>query len=362
MVSLSSASLAVLAKADTYKANTSKAVTATQAKAVPVKAITNKINTVQTGLSSIGLGEKTLAAQKALAEKWGITTFDVKGNISQVPTTRSIDPKINVGTGILTNSAYNDSVALLVQQEQAKISSVGNSNNNPIITGITDFIDSFFHIDKTSEIPDELKAQIKEIDDQITTLSNERDAGVADYTKRAMLPEGRTELNTILEREGFRETYRLKIEALNKQKARLLLDFKTKIEFLPKVQSLIDSLKLYGNIEVLTPQLKTEIQDRIAQGSALLEKIISENLNITRAKVSELQQAMILAANVMELPITSIQTTVKGNMDGTAEVIDVFNLLNPAKTASDRVKEIIASYRDQKEAIKILLQTGEFSS
>ena len=361
MASLSSASLAVLAKANAYKQNTKSNVKETQSKAVPIKAITTKINTVQTNLSKIGLGEKTLAAQKALAEKYGIVTFDVKGNISQVPTTRPIDTTINVGTGILTNSSYNDSLAVLIQQEQAKTNTGISGNNNPILTGITDFIESFFHTSVPTDIPIEIQEQIKRIDDKILEHKKSIDSAKLEYAGRintsniADVNYFTNELNATV------NMYQRLIDGLNGEKNKILLDYKTKVEFLPKVQSLIDSLNLYGKIDTLTPQLKTEIQDRIAQASEILEKIIGENLDITKQKIMELQQAMILAANVMQLPITAAQQTVKANMDGTAEIFDIFNLLNPAKSIDDRVKELIFDFRAQKQAMIVLLQTGEFT-
>lgn len=361
MVSLSNASLAILAKADAYKQNTKTSVQTVQAKAVPVKAITTKINTVQTNLSSIGLGEKTLAAQKALAEKYGITTFDVKGNISQVPTTRPIDPTINVGTGILTNSSYNDSIKILVQQEQAKTTSGNSGIGSGIITGITDFFDSFFNTGTLNDIPEDVQKQLDDIDIQIADAKKAIDDENTRYNIEIAGQEGHAAFNIASLHQTSLNAINAILLARQKKRERILFDYKTQKEFLPKVQSLIDSLNLYGKIDTLTPQLKTEIQDRIAQASALLEKIIGENLSIARSKISELQHAMLLAANVMELPVTAIQTTVNSNMDGTAEVLDIFNLLNPSKSVTDRAKDIIFEYRAQREAITVLLQTGEFN-
>ena len=58
------------------------------------------------------------AAQQALSEKYGIATFDIKGNVSSIPLTRPLNTSINVGTGStgLTSQVLNQFLAKLSPQ------------------------------------------------------------------------------------------------------------------------------------------------------------------------------------------------------------------------------------------------------
>lgn len=62
------------------------------------------------------IGAKTLAAQQALSNKYGIPTFTTSGKISTVPTNQPINKKINVGLGGFSssralNAAINSKIA-----------------------------------------------------------------------------------------------------------------------------------------------------------------------------------------------------------------------------------------------------------
>ncbi len=59
---------------------------------------------------SLMLGARTIAAQQALSEKFGIPTFNLKGGGSTLPQTRPLDTRINVGVGGfgLTLDTFNE--------------------------------------------------------------------------------------------------------------------------------------------------------------------------------------------------------------------------------------------------------------
>ena len=361
MASLSAKSKAVLAKAAAYKTNTASAVKKTQASVSPVSKIANKVNTVQTSLASFGLGEATKKAQQALSEKYGISTFDVKGDISTVPTTRPIDTSIDVGTGRLTRSSYTDSVAILTQQAQTAVLPQPTIFNNPIVSGITEFFDQFFHTENKSEIPDEIKAKIQEIDDKILEVTARHDKEIAEIDARPTAGDFRTQESDRAYKIARNTSYQNEINALNKQRDQILLEYKASVEIVPKIELMIKGLDQYAVIDRLTPLLKTEIEDRIQQASELIQTILEKSIKVPQEILNRLNKSILLAVNVIKLPVQAAQDTATANMDGTAEMIDLFGTLGTPKSIDDRVKEIIADYRAQKQAITVLLQTGEFS-
>lgn len=361
MQTLSAKSKSVLAKVSAYKTNTSSSVKKTQSSVSPVSKVSNKINTVQTSLSSFGLGEATKKAQQALSEKYGITTFDVKGDISTVPVTRTIDTTINVGTGRLTRSSYNDSTALLVQQAQAAVLPQPTILNNPLVSGITEFFDQFFHTENTSELPEDVKAKIKIIDDQILEVITRRDKEMSEIDAKPVAGDFRTQEGDRAYKASRSSSYQGEINNLIKQRDQILLTHKSNVEILPKIELMISGLDQYATIDRLTPLLKTEIENRIQQASELITTILEKSIKVPQEILNRLNQSILLAVNVIKLPVQAAQEKAKSDMDGTAEMIDVFDLLNQPKSIDDKVKEIIADYRAQKQAIIVLLQTGEFS-
>lgn len=325
------------------------ATQAAQARVSSTTTLTTKVDTLQTKLSNDNsIGAKTKAAQQALSEKYGIPTFDTKGFISTVPTTRPLDTSINVGTGALTANAYNQSLTYLIQQAQAPINGGVGGFIDTIGRGISGVIDYFFPKTDVSDLTDEQKAKIKDFDTQIESLTKQREAFLA--------------------QAGLNSEYAIragnlsqKIDELEKGKNDVLRRYRLSNELLKEIKSQIEVLTNLSKTGVVTAALKTTIDEEIQKASALIETKLRENLDITQETITQLQKAMLAAIEIKKIPIKEEQEQIQQKIQDDFDLWKTIqNMGKPS--VQDKIRDYIDDYRAQRGAIDILITTGEFKA
>lgn len=249
--------------------------------------------------------------QQELSETFGIPTFDIEGNISTVPTTRSINTSIDVGTGRFTESAFKKSLDILTQ-EQSIFNALGSGFKQFITDPIIEIFDALF-TDKVIEgLPLLQQQRIKEIDVEILSLEarlipvpackqiftqtifrgfsrmvlsrtdcTEKDAAEKQNSQfDVIISRLKTERNAIIQEFGVIAGAREEIEKITAQ-----------------INSLIDA-------KPFTAQIKAELQNKLQEGSIAIEKILEKSINIEQSELSVLQIAMQAGAFALQQEIS----------------------------------------------------------
>lgn len=356
----SAASKTVLAAYNNYKKSVNAKTAAAQTQPKTPKAISTKINIVQTALSNRNVSDALKRAQQALSEKYGIPTFDPQGFISTVPTTRPIDTSINVGTGALTQSAFSESVRILTEQAQIPTASSGGGIVDFIGKSINDFFDSVF---KTTpeNLPDEIKAKLADIDNEIL-VNNRAIQGISEKYSDAL-----NRFNNAKSVDMYQDTLRIiasesaqyntAISRLLKQKDDILLKYKIDTEINSKISQMIADLEALRTIPNMTAEIKAQIKEKLSESSALIERILLENLDVSKDLLKSLQSKMSVLAEKYNEQITVIHDDMKNNIDVGKELLEFFG--GVSKTISDLAFDFVDSFKAQKQAIAILRAEGQ---
>jgi len=244
-----------------------------------------------------GLGAATLAAQKALADKFNIVTFDTKGNISQVPTSGIVDPNINVGTGRFTSEAFAKSVQVLTQQIKP-VAPQTNVFEDFVFKPITEAIDAIFGIVKEEDLDEAHKEMLRKIDAEIEAANKQladleqqlNNVGLNSGTGRAAASYNETRARSII--VSIEETKKLLTE-LKAKRANVFKLFASSKILTDQMKQLTDAMKKLLKEENITIELKAAMSKLIEQGSKLIEKMYLNNATITYSVIQDLQNAML---------------------------------------------------------------------
>lgn len=309
--------------------------------------VVQKVNTVQTTLSSVGLGDATKKAQQALSEKYGIPTFDIKGNISTVPVTRPLDTSIPVGTGNLTDSAFKKSLDFLIQQQTTP--SFGGSNAIAAITApITALIETLFPKLDLTDLTDEQRKTIQGIDDQIKELN--RQIGLQGQGASQGDANAQIQLSKLAAR----------VDELERTKADLLRRYRGGNNIIKEINEQIKILNDLAKQQEVTQQLKDNITLEIQNASALIEKVLRDGLEIPKATITELNKAQLAANNKFKEDITKMQDEKKKDVDILGDFLNPFSAFFEALSSifnppmEDRIDRIVKDNRAAVEAYKRL--------
>ena len=355
--------MAILKKAQDYKAKNNQVVRSTISNANDQNKLFRQVSKVQTELKHDGLSAATIKAQQELSEKYGIPTFDVKGNISTVPSSGIINTDINVGTGNLSDSDYKKSIDVIVRNQSIPASSGGSGLFDGIAKGVTEFFDDIFKFDTIESIPEEIAAQIDEIDRQIAELKR-RLGELPQQPNRSNFATDQEYNRKVAELASFRNeavSINNQIESLMKRRTEIMLNYKTKTDIMDKIRLLIDDLTALSQVETLTAELRVTIQEKIAEASKTVERILVENLNVTQATINELNRAVLLANERYKAQATISINDANDNIDGTAELIQLFPELFKDKSDNEKAEQLVKDYQIQKLAIQMALARGVFN-
>lgn len=362
-MSLSSQSLAILKSVQDYKANNAEVVRNTIQSANDQSKLSAQVSKVQSELKHDGLSAATIKMQQELSEKYGVPTFDVKGSISTIPSSGKINPDIDVGTGNMSDSDFKKSIDSIVKNQSIPASSGGSGLFDGIDKGVTKFFDDIFKFDTIENLPEEIAAQIDEIDQKIAELK--RQIGEIPRPKAASYKESAAKRNAS---EKAQESYKRnvkslqdQINALTKKRSEIVLNYKTKTDIMDKIRLLIDDLTALSQVETLTSELKVTIQEKIQEATKTTERILSENLNVTQATINELNRAVLLANERYKAPISIAINDSNDNIDGLAELIPLFPELFKDKSDNEKAEQLVKDYKIQKLAIELALARGVFN-
>lgn len=323
------------------------ATAATQAKIAQTSSIKPKIGTIQTKLSNDSrIGEATRKAQQALSEKYGIPTFDTKGFISTVPTTRPIDPTINVGTGAFTDTAFQKSITSLIQQTQAVVNPISGFINT-ITNGVNSIIDTLFPKLDLSDLSEEQKKKINEIDSQIDNYQKQSDY----YAKGA--EQGSFSDASTVQKLGA------KIDELERSKTELLRRYRISNDLLKEINAQIEKLQTLSQTSTVTKEIKETVLREIQRASELIEQKLREQADIKKEVITQLQNAMLEANKILKVVVKEEQEEVKEKIKSDFDLWKTLTSLGKP-TIKEKIDAIIEDFRAQKGAIDVLIGTGEF--
>ena len=290
------------------KAQASGKLTAARAKEIGIS-ISSKAKTdiVQSTLGRAGLGQKTIDAAKALAEKWGIVTFDVLGNIATIPETRAIDTSINVGTGRFTESAFKKSIEVL-QAKSNPITDFANGVNDVILKPIIEGFNSIFTNRNIADLPEEQQNRVKWIDSRIVELKTKLVpvppcsywAEFDIFGHRVSLPNT---IQSCAARDAAIEYNRIsnsEIAVLTAERENIFRKYVVIAGFEKQVLEQAEKLRQLVQDTQLTASVKTAIGENIQIASALIEEILSKQISISQSSLTALQSIMVTAAHRMQ--------------------------------------------------------------
>ena len=293
-------------------------------------------NIVQSTLGKSGLGAKAIAAAQALSEKFGIVTFDVEGNIATVPETRDIDPTIFVGTGRFTDSAFKKSIQVL-QGKSDPIATFGDTVNEtilkPIIKGFTDLFGSR----NIADLPEEQQIRVKDIDTMLEMLKAQLKPVppckyVEDrsfYLSGLRQSRGHEDCSEKSAAVAFNETIHAQIDILESEREGIFKFYVVLAGFEKKVIDQAEILTRLVKENPLTATLKAEIGAEIQTASALLQEIISKQIEVSNEDMKRLQLAMNAGAARMSEQVSGsanvldqLGTNLVNNITGVGGLLD----------------------------------------
>lgn len=269
--------------------------------------VKNQTSVIQSKLGSKGLSAATLKMQQDLADKFNIVLFDVDGNISTVPISGQINPDINVGTGRFTSNAFKKSVEVLTGQVETS-SGGGNLFNDYIAKPIEDFIDSIFTNFEFDALPQDMKDKVLAIDEKIKNEEITIETLRTSYNvNRYRAPKSRDDN---LAKASLLESINLQIDAaterinkLKKEREQVFKQFKANTTLRDEVKRLTDEMIKLSKASPLTAELKANMDELIQKGSAVIEKMYLEGLEVNHESVGDLQNAMLQLSYRIKEPI-----------------------------------------------------------
>lgn len=283
-------------------------------------------NEIQTQLSSIGLSDRTKRAQQELSEKFGIPTFDVKGNISTLPSTGVINPDIDVGTGRFSESVFRASIKSMVNDNQNIVSLGAKMFNEVLVAPIVKAFSDLFNFVELSDLTPIQQNQIKTINKEIQDREDEAKKITAEINRVSRMrinPSNRraainrnTKIKALIDARNINNA---QIKKLKEQRDDLLKQFRGVPKFTEIVKQRTQELDEMINKIPFTVTDKAKLSDLIAQSSQLIEKILKEEISIQQSDLTALQVALKAAAFKLATPISETQGQLDGLLDGVTE-------------------------------------------
>lgn len=291
----------------------------------------NQIDIVQSAFGKSGLGAATIAAQQALAEKYGIVTFDVEGNISAIPQTRSIDTSINVGTGRFTESAFTKSLEVLAPKTDL-IANFSNGINDIILKPIVNAWNSIFGSRDILDLPEQQQIRVKEIETRIGELRKQLTNLPPCSDNVLMTWNGRQWINTASGQNctardnaiAANAIFEVELKALTEEKESIFKKYVIEANFEKQVLEQAEIINELVKINPVSATIKAEIQSEIQTASKLIEEILTKGIKIETANLSELQKAMVAGAHRLNDQVSAQSETANNLADSILKGISDF--------------------------------------
>ena len=286
-------------------------------------------NQIQTTLSNQGIGQKAKEAQQKLSDMFGIPTFDIKGNISTVPTTGIINPDISVGTGRFSDSAFKKSLAALTNANNDILSAGAKAFNDILLAPIAAAFTGLFDFINLGDLSEEQQNKIRFINKEIEAAEKERKNNQEKIDEILNKFRAKPEEFKNMPIGILLEPYRRKIAELENYIAKLtsqredmLKSFRAVRDFTKNVQDKAKQLNNMIDKVPFTVHDKTELGNLINQSSQLLEKIVGEKISVANADMVALNLAMQSASHKFNAPIQEGQSVLDEVLKGLSENLE----------------------------------------
>lgn len=237
----------------------------------------------QTKGSSTGLSNKTKEAQKALSEKYGVATFDTKGNISTVPTTRPLNPNVDVGTGRYDKNTFESNVNAIIESElQAPITppSAGETLISSLPTTIESIIETVLAARATEEMPSEQAARLEQISVELAKLEQEL-AFLATSISKGNISARAEQVDTQRRRD-----------LLIAERDKMISSSVLERTFADLVKLQIKYLQELVSKQPMTASLKSDIKDAMTETNKLLTQIANRSVSVDSTLLLQIGKTM----------------------------------------------------------------------
>jgi hypothetical protein len=314
----------VLSRLRSFSNNTKTILNTQTTKEDTSSKIREQTTTIQSALGSVGLAQSTKDAQQALSEKYGIPTFDTKGNISTVPQKREIDSSINVGTGRFTQEAFQKSLEVLVQTEQRVAEDVIDLFDGLIVKPIQSFFESLFDDVDVDNLTPSQRAEIKELDRKIKIAKDQlflNQGGKLDalgFTEAVPLPPlsaGLGEDDAARQSRDRIANAASHLSELQQERESLLRKYTALNKIDNEIKNRIERSQALLKVTNMTKEVKAEMDRLVVENRDFVNRVSIGNIPVTKALLEELVQISFTLFQRTKDEVTGIQETTNQSAD-----------------------------------------------